>query len=106
MKGWTRVLVALLLLAGCSRSGLSGTYVAQADLGNGKTMEVGRYEFSPSGKVIVTEPLMGSTVELLYEVEGDRLKLRADGSGAAQLFTIDESGSIVGPMGIKLVKKS
>ena len=63
MKPW--IVLLGLILAGCSGSGLSGTYVAQMSLGEGKTRELATYEFSPSGKVIVTDGLMGASVELL-----------------------------------------
>lgn len=85
-------LLATLLLAACG-GGLSGTY--------SDPMGITSYTFQPNGKVEMNA--MGASMELKYEVDGNKVKFVLPG-GAAQVLTINSDGSISGPGGIKLTK--
>ena len=85
-------LLASLLLTACS-GGLNGTY--------SDPMGITSYTFQPNGKVEMNA--MGATMELKYEVDGNKVKFVLPG-GAAQVLTINPDGSISGPSGIKLTK--
>ena len=58
-----------------------------------------------SGKVEVST--MGATVEMKYEVDGNKVKigLTGDSDGPAQVLAIQPDGSIAGPAGSKLTRK-
>jgi hypothetical protein len=86
-------LLATLLLAACG-SGLSGTYT--------DPMGVSSYTFKPGG--VVEVGAMGATTEMHYEVDGKDVKIGLKG-GPMQVMTIQQDGSISGPMGITLTKK-
>lgn len=89
-------LLATLLLAACS-NGLSGTYQ--------DPMGIASYTFGSGGKVEVSA--MGSTVEMRYEVDGNKVKIGMSGNanGPTQVMTIQPDGSLSGPMGIRLTKQ-
>lgn len=88
---FTVVIMASLSFFGCSK-GLSGKY---ADGG----MEL---EFKSNDKAYFT--FMDNTVEVTYEVDGDKLILNTGSENS--VFTINEDGTIGGPMGITLKKVS
>ena len=81
----------VLLLTACG-SKLDGTYADQ--------MGMSKYTFKSNGKVVVDT--FGFASELLYEVDGDKLKI--DGPQGNMLLTIKDDGTINGPMGIVLKK--
>lgn len=81
---------ALLALAACG-SKVSGTY-------SGAGMQL---EFKSGGKVI--QHVLGMEVEMKYEVEDNKVKLLSPGGNL--ILTLQDDGSIQGPMGIKLVKQ-
>jgi hypothetical protein len=87
------LLLATLLLAACG-GGLNGTYT--------DSMGVASYTFKSGGKVEMSA--MGASVEMPYEVDGNKVKIKLPG-GAAQVLTINPDGSIAGPGGIKLTRK-
>lgn len=87
-------LVVVLALAGCGGGGgLEGTY--SDDSG------VVSYEFQKNGKVLITS--IGGTVELDYEIDGDKVKVRAAEDAPAQVLTITEEGDL--DMGMAVLKK-
>lgn len=86
-------LLASLLLAACG-GGLSGTYT--------DPMGISSYTFEPGGKVEMSA--MGASVEMPYEVDGNKVRIKLPG-GAAQVLTIKPDGSISGPGGVTLTKK-
>ena len=97
--------ISLLVLTGCSDGGVSGTYNAHAAApGGGLGKQVARYEFSKDGKVIVTDALLGQSVEVTYVVEGDKLTLKREQTGEMFVLTIKDDGSIEGPHGVRLVR--
>lgn len=86
-------LLATLLLAACGGSGLSGTYSDPTG--------VSSYTFKPGG--VVEVGAMGATAEMHYEVDGKQVKIGVKG-GPMQVMTLQQDGSISGPMGITLTK--
>jgi len=75
-----------LVLAGCGGGGLSGTYVSGED---------GLFEsLNFTSKSTVEAVFMGTTSELSYEREGDKVKISNNGQNA--VFTIDKQGCLVG----------
>ena len=92
-KSWLGLVVALAL-AGCGGGGgIEGTYADDSG--------VVSYEFQGNGKVLVTS--IGGTVELEYEVEGEKVKVRAAEEAPAQVLTITEDGDL--DMGMAVLKK-
>lgn len=81
----------VLLLAACG-SKLDGAYADE--------MGISKYTFKSNGKVVVET--FGFASELLYEVAGDKLKI--NGPQGNLLLTINDDGTISGPMGIVLKK--
>lgn len=90
------LIVALLaLLAACSQ-GLSGTW--------SDGMGMLSYTFASDGKVTVQT--LGKSQQSHYTREGDKLKVDApDSTGEALEFTVNEDGSLQGPMGVRLYKQ-
>lgn len=86
-------LLASLLLAACG-GGLSGTYTDSTGIAS--------YTFGPGDKVEVNA--MGASVEMPYEVDGNKVRIKLPG-GAEQVLTIQPDGSISGPGGITLTRK-
>lgn len=80
----------LLALTGCER-GLSGTYTPDGNSLYGEM--ISSLTFKPGGKVEVTA--MGTTQEVMYEVEGKKVKIMGEGKSAT-IFTIDENGCLDG----------
>ncbi len=89
------VLVLVLLLAACS-NGLSGTY---AD-----SMGMIQYTFDKKGTVTVE--MLGKSQQTTYVREKDLLKVKVPGTASEAVdFTINEDGSLQGPMGVRLEKQ-
>jgi outer membrane lipopolysaccharide assembly protein LptE/RlpB len=86
------LLSAALLLAACG-SKLDGTYTD----GSGMMS----YTFKSNGKMAQT--VMGTEVEMNYEVDGNKVKLITP--QGKLVMTLLEDGSIQGPMGMKLTKQ-
>lgn len=85
-------LMAVLVLSACM-SGLTGTY--EDKLG------VTRYTFHSNGKVY--QSMLGFESELAYTMDGDKIKI---GTGDSKLIlTLNEDGTISGPLGVILRKK-
>lgn len=93
MKKYLPIVVALCLLSACSQ-GIKGVY---AD-----AMGVTRYSFTSGGKVTIEA--MGISQETTYVREGDTLKVALPQKGASLDFTINQDGSLGGPLGIRLEK--
>ncbi len=88
------LLVAALLLSACG-SKLDGTYADDSGLIN--------YTFESNGKV--TQSTLGTyEVEMNYEVEGNKIKILIPQEDSLVL-TLQDDGSIQGPMGFKLSKQ-
>jgi len=87
------LLVTTVAVGGCGGGGLEGTY--SDDMG------VVSYEFRSGGKVMITGPF-GNAVELNYEVDGDRVLVKAS-EGAAQVLTITPEGHL--DIGLAVLKK-
>ncbi len=87
------LVLATLVAGGCGGGGLEGTYADD--------MGVVSYEFMSGGKVMITGPF-GNAVELNYEVDGDRVLVRAS-EGAAQVLTITPEGHL--DIGLAVLKK-
>ena len=84
-----------MLLAACSQ-GLSGTW----DDGMGMV----RYTFESDGTVAVE--MLGKTQQARYTRDGSTLKVAVPGTEAESVdFTINEDGSLQGPMGVRLHKQ-
>ncbi|MDH3298340.1 MAG: hypothetical protein OEM23_04160 [Gemmatimonadota bacterium] len=90
--GFVLLFVVALAFAGCG-GGLEGTYSDE--------MGVVTYEFSSDGKVMITGPF-GNAVQLDYELEGDRVLVKAS-EGAAQVLTITPEGHL--DIGLAVLKK-
>jgi len=88
---------ATLMLSSCSSGGLDETY-------SDKTGNI-EVKFESGGKVYTTA--MGVEIEYYYEVDGDKIKVMMgpDGQGPRQIWTLQDDGSLSGPMGVKLTKK-
>lgn len=94
MKNLLIVALATLLTA-CSQ-GLSGTW--NDDVG------MLSYTFDSDGKVTVEMP--GKSQQTHYTRDGNMLKVAVPGAEAESVdFTINEDGSLQGPMGVRLHKQ-
>ncbi len=87
--------LATLLLAACGGSGLDGTYAGPDSYYS--------YTFQPNGTVQVNG--FGKTLEKHYELDGKTIKI-GPRDGPKQVMTLRDDGSISGPRGAKLTKKS
>lgn len=87
------LLAVVCLLAACSQ-GVNGVY---AD-----AMGVSRYTFESGGKLTIET--MGIAQETTYERDGDQVKIALPQKGASITFTLEEDGSLQGPLGIRLEK--
>ena len=84
-----------MLLAACSQ-GLSGTW------NDGVGMV--SYTFDSDGKVTVE--MLGKTQQTRYTIDGNTLKVAVSGTEAESVsFSINEDGSLQGPMGVRLHKQ-
>ena len=88
----TLVVFCAIFLAACGQS-LSGTYADSSG-----SIE---YKFESGGKV--TTKVMGMEAELKYELDGKKVKFLTP--GGALVYTLQDDGSMAGPMGMKLIKK-
>lgn len=86
------VVFCAIFLAACGQS-LSGTYADSSG--------VVEYKFESGGKV--TTKTMGMEAELKYELDGKKVKFLTP--GGALVYTLQDDGSMAGPMGLKLIKK-
>lgn len=84
----------VLFIGGCDRP-VSGVYTVE---GTGMTVE---FKSDKAVFCIGTE-----THETTYTVQGDKVNIAKDPGGEAISFTINKDGSMSGPGGMKLVKKS
>jgi len=82
----------LLLLVACG-SPVDGTY--------SDAMGLTSYTFKDGDKVYVSA--MGAETELKYSVEDD--KIRIESPQGNLILTLNEDGSLQGPMGMTLTKK-
>ena len=91
------LIVALAtLLAACSQ-GLSGTW------NDGLGMV--SYTFESDGKVTVE--MLGKAQQTRYTRDGNTVKVAAPGAEAESVdFTVNEDGSLQGPMGVRLHKQT
>ena len=89
------IVVLAALLAACSQ-GLSGTW--------SDSMGMVSYTFASDGKVTVE--MLGKSQQSLYTRDGDMLKVQVpDSNGEALEFTVNQDGSLQGPMGVRLQKQ-
>lgn len=86
-------LAAIVLLVGCG-SKLDGTY----------TDKNGMFELTFNSNGTVIHNTMGVQVELKYDVDGKKIKIGTPQGSV--IYTMLDNGSISGPMGIVLAKKS
>ena len=86
-------LSACLLLSACG-SPVEGTYSDQ--------MGVTNYTFKGKDKVYMS--VMGTETELKYSVDDNKVKI--EGPQGNMIFTLNEDGSLQGPMGMKLTKQT
>lgn len=91
------LIVALVtLLTACSQ-GLSGTW------NDGVGMV--SYTFDSDGNVTVE--VLGKTQQTRYTLDGNTLKVAVPGNEAESVdFSINEDGSLQGPMGVRLHKQN
>ncbi len=87
------IVVLLALLAGCGR-GLEGTYSDQ--------LGMARYTFADDGKVTVE--VLGSSAQATYTRDKERVLLAVPDAAAPLEFTVQEDGSLLGPLGVRLEK--
>ncbi|KRG63429.1 hypothetical protein ABB26_12145 [Stenotrophomonas humi] len=86
------IVTLVTLLAACSQ-GPRGTYSDSAQLL--------RYTFEADGKASVS--LLGQVQQARYVREGDTVTVHVPGSeGEPVAFTVNEDGSLQGPMGVRL----
>lgn len=84
---------ALTLLLSACGSGLQGTYE--------DAMGMSRLRFERGGKVVQSSDLGGVELQMRYEMDGDRLRLRHPGiDGAALVLTRVDENTLSGPMGM------
>jgi hypothetical protein len=89
-----KILTILLfaLLAACGAK-LEGTYADPTG--------IAKYDFQSGGKVYVS--LLGVTSEQKYEIDGKHVKILL--AAGTQILTLQDDGSLEGPLGIKLKKR-
>ena len=85
-------LLFCLLVAACGR-GPSGTY--------SDALGAVDYTFKSGNKVVIKS--LGTEVEMDYSVEADKIKIQMP--EGALLMTMQEDGSLKGPMGMTLTKQ-
>lgn len=87
------LITVCLLLTACGQQ-LEGTYSDE--------MGITQYTFKSGDKVYVS--VMGNETELDYSIDDDKVKIT--GPQGNMVFTLNEDGSLKGPMGMKLSKKA
>lgn len=85
-------LSSALMIAGCG-PGLKGTY--------SDPMGAMQYTFESGGTVYVS--VMGMEQELKYEVDGQRVRIISPQGN--QILTLQDDGSLQGPLGLTLTKR-
>ena len=86
-------IMALTLFMACGGAGLDGTYTDKS----GKA----KYTFNSDGTV--QQDMMGIvSLEMNYELEGDKIRIFAEGGGPSVIMTLREDGSIKGVAGMIL----
>lgn len=89
----TLLTAACLMLTACGQQ-LDGTYSDE--------MGITEYNFKSDDKVYVN--VMGNETELDYTIEDDKVKI--SGPQGNMIFTLNEDGTLQGPMGMKLSKRA
>lgn len=87
------LLVCLLALLAACGARLEGTYTDPTG--------IAKYDFQSGGKVYVS--FVGVTTEQKYEIDGKHVKILLP--SGTQIFTLQDDGSLEGPLGIKLKKR-
>ena len=81
-----------MLLSACG-NGLRGTYEDE--------MELTRLRFDGRGKVVQSSDIGGIELQMRYEMDGDRIRMRhPDVEGAALVLTRVDENTLSGPMGV------
>ena len=88
----TLAAVGTLLLAACGKK-LDGTYT--------DSMGIMEFTFASNGKVVQSQ--LGMRVELPYEVDGKDVRIQSP--QGTLLLTLNNDGTIQGPMGMTLKRK-
>jgi len=86
------LIAACLFLTACGQK-IDGTYSDE--------MGITEYNFKSGDKVYVS--MMGNETELDYAIDDDKVKI--SGPQGNMIFTLNEDGSLQGPMGMKLSKR-
>lgn len=87
------LITTCLLFTACGQK-LEGTYSDE--------MGITQYTFKSGDKVYVS--VMGNETELDYRIDDNKVKII--GPQGNMVFTLNEDGSLKGPMGMKLSKKA
>lgn len=99
MRQWKIVTIMVLacLLAACG-GGLRGTFEDE--------MGMTSLTFHGGGKVVQASELAGVELEIQYEIDGDRIRLRSpDAAGATLVLTRIDDDTLSGPMGLRFLRK-
>jgi hypothetical protein len=94
--------IAVFLFLSACGSKLNGTYTSEpSPLG-----EMGNQSFRFEGSKVYMS-VMGMETELKYSMDGNKIKMEYPQSqgGANMILTLNDDGSISGPMGMKFTKK-
>lgn len=94
MKHTIATFAVALVLTACG-SGINGTYSDDSGMVS--------YQFESGGKMYTKA--MGMESELRYSVDGDRVKIEVPGGGN-MIMTLNKDGTLKGPMGMVLKKKT
>lgn len=94
MKKHIALIATALLVSACGQK-LNGTYT---DAGKNA-----KFTFESGDKVLVGGGF-GPEIEVAYELDGNKVKLTSP--EGTQVFTLNDDGSIQGPMGMKLKKEA
>jgi hypothetical protein len=92
MKWIFHTMASTIFLAACGDS-LEGTYADKTGYA--------QYKFETNGKV--NAKALGQSIDLKYEIDGDSLMI-LEPAGDAEIFALNDDGSISGPEGFKLIK--
>ncbi|MCE0559171.1 hypothetical protein K1M91_19625 [Motilimonas sp. E26] len=87
--------LSLMLLAACGGESFQGNYTAAGGMQEFNFKEDGHMVQSMAGNKIA---------EFKFEKEGDEIKVIMN-ENASQIYTVQASGELIGPGGIKLTKK-
>ena len=92
MKKWLAIAL-VLSLAACGKS-LSGAY--------GDAMGVSTYRFQSDGSLVID--VAGVQQQARYSREGNVLQIALPDSDTTLQFSLNQDGSLSGPMGVHLIK--